>query len=75
LDQVFRCAGPLQPHQRAAFLEHLGAQLQGQREVGDGQLWRLICEAQRLFHDLPDIGSNAARRREIRALIPVRQCG
>jgi hypothetical protein len=57
LEQIFRCAAPLQPHQRTAFLEHLGAKLQGKREVGDGELWRLIGEAQRQFFDPPSFGS------------------
>jgi hypothetical protein len=32
---------PLQPRQRTAFLEMLAVKLDGRRELGDGQLYRL----------------------------------
>jgi len=44
---VMALARPLLPSQRTAFLELLAAKLDGQREPGDGALYRICRELQR----------------------------
>jgi hypothetical protein len=44
---VMQLARPLQPAQRTVFLEMLAAKLNGQHDIGDGQLFRVCRELQR----------------------------
>jgi hypothetical protein len=53
LDAVFRACAPLQPDARTAFLLDLAAALQGQGNLGDGTVFRLIREVQRRHFDPP----------------------
>lgn len=39
---IMQLARPLAPDQRTAFLEMLAAKLNGRREIGDGELHRLV---------------------------------
>jgi hypothetical protein len=50
---VMGLARPLLPDQRAAFLEMLATKLNGQRDLGDGALYRLCRELQRELFDPP----------------------
>jgi hypothetical protein len=56
---IMQLARPLSPDQRTAFLELLAAKLNGQRELGDGALYRLCRETQREFFDPPNLGRMA----------------
>jgi hypothetical protein len=49
LDTVYRCAGPLAPAVRPAFLELVAQSLAGAGEIGDGTVARVCAEAQRRF--------------------------
>ena len=55
---VMQLARPLSPQQRSSFLELLAGKLNGQRELGDGELFRLCRELQREVYDPPDFGRN-----------------
>jgi hypothetical protein len=50
---VMQLARPLLPQQRTAFLDMIAAKLNGQRELGDGALYRLCRELLR-EHELFD---------------------
>jgi hypothetical protein len=50
---VFAAAAPLPPSARDAFLLDLAAALQGQENLGDGTVFRLIREVQRRHFDPP----------------------
>jgi hypothetical protein len=50
---IMQLARPLQPQQRSTFLEMLAAKLNGQRELGDGAIYRLCRELQRRHYDPP----------------------
>jgi hypothetical protein len=53
LDQIFRAAAPLEPAERAAFLEDLASVLRQTPHQGDGHLYRTIREVQRRHYDPP----------------------
>ena len=53
LDQVYRSAEPLHPHDRSAYLEKV-AELLNDHEIGDGLVGRVAREAQRLFLRAPE---------------------
>jgi hypothetical protein len=50
---VMQLARPLLPDQRTAFLELLATKFKGQRELGDGEVYRLCRELQRQYYDAP----------------------
>lgn len=49
LTAVYQAAGPLEPRDRASFLEALAGVLRGRNEIGDGELHQAIRETQRQF--------------------------
>jgi hypothetical protein len=53
LTAVFEAARPLAVRDRDAFLQTVAEALQGRREIGDGDVHRAICVAQRRFYDPP----------------------
>jgi hypothetical protein len=53
LGMIMQAAKPLQPTDRDKFLQALAAELQGQPEPGDGQLYQLIRRLQRAHWDPP----------------------
>ena len=55
LDTVYRCAGPLAPAVRPAFLKLVAQGLAGAGEIGDGTVARVCAEVQRQFFDPPDL--------------------
>ena len=62
LDQVRRCAEPLNPHDRGPYLEKVAELLNG-HEIGDGLVARAAREAQGQFLRAPDVGSRRAPSR------------
>jgi hypothetical protein len=62
---VMSLARPLSPDQRSRFLEMLAAKLNGQREIGDGTLYKICAELQRQVFTPPqfvtDSGANKSR--------------
>jgi hypothetical protein len=67
LDIVMRLAGPLQPADRAAFLEAVAARLAGhQGELGEGLVARTCRELQREFWDPPDLSTGNAKSKYAR---------
>jgi hypothetical protein len=48
LDQIFRCAGPLEPHDRDAFLRDVAERL-SKTIVGPGSVYKACVEAQKSF--------------------------
>jgi hypothetical protein len=59
LDTVYRCAGPLAPAMRPAFLELVAQALAGAGEIGDGTVARVCAEVQRRFWVPPDLARGA----------------
>jgi hypothetical protein len=59
LDTVYRCAGPLAPAVRPAFLELVAQGLADAGEIGDGTVARVCAEAQRRFWEPPDLSRAA----------------
>jgi hypothetical protein len=57
LDIVLNASRPLQPHQRPAFLEAVAQALRGQ-PIGDGVVFRICHEQQRLMFDPPDVSES-----------------
>jgi hypothetical protein len=55
LETVYRCAGPLAPAVRGAFLELVAQRLASAGEIGDGTVARVCAEAQRRFWVPPDL--------------------
>jgi hypothetical protein len=55
---VMQLSRPLLPAQRVAFLEMLATKLNGQRELGDGAIYRLCRELQREHFDPPQFVSD-----------------
>lgn len=53
LDVVMRAATPIDHDRRGAFLEAVAAELAGQRELGEGVVFRICREQQRKFYDAP----------------------
>jgi hypothetical protein len=51
--KVMHAAQPLGPEDRPKFLEALADRLKGCREIGDGQLYRVIVEIQKQHFDPP----------------------
>jgi len=58
MDAVLAASFPLQPSQRAAFLEDVARALAQLPELGDGALHRLIMEIQRRHFDPPDFATD-----------------
>jgi hypothetical protein len=56
LTTIMGLARPLQPHERARFLELVASRLNGRSEIGDGQLYRLLRDLQRECFRVPDFG-------------------
>jgi hypothetical protein len=58
LDQVFRAAAPIAPHDRDAFLQDVAQRLTG-ITIGPGSVFRACHEAQRSFlnGNYPQFGS------------------
>jgi hypothetical protein len=58
LDQIMRCAQPLHPRVRIAFIEAVARALRGQ-ELGDGVVFRVCREVLRnsTLFDPPELGS------------------
>jgi hypothetical protein len=50
---IMQLSRPLLPHERVTFLEMLVTKLNGHREIGDGELFRLCRELQRQLFDPP----------------------
>jgi hypothetical protein len=61
IEQIFRCAAPLAPAARSAFLLDIATALQGQ-ELGDGLVLRTCREIQRRYWTPPDLSVGAAGR-------------
>jgi hypothetical protein len=61
LETVYRCAGPLAPAVRPAFLELVAQSLADAGEIGDGTVARACREAQARFWIPPDL-SHPSRR-------------
>jgi hypothetical protein len=59
LDTVYRCAAPLAPAVRPAFLELVAQVLAGAGEIGDGTVARVCAEAQQRFWVPPDLSRSA----------------
>jgi hypothetical protein len=57
MTQIMQAARPLQPHERETFLQLVAARLNGKRELGDGEIFRLIREVQRAVFDPPHLGT------------------
>jgi hypothetical protein len=55
---IMALSRPLSPDQRSRFLEMLAAKLTGQRELGDGAIYRLCRELQREHFDPPQFVSD-----------------
>jgi hypothetical protein len=53
LDAVFRAAAPLPVAARDDFLKAVAEALAGRAEVGDGDVFRAVREAQKQFWDPP----------------------
>jgi hypothetical protein len=58
ITMVMQLSRPLSPAQRVAFLEMLATKLDGQRELGDGAIYRLCRELQREYFNPPQFGSD-----------------
>jgi hypothetical protein len=54
--QLMAACRPLQAVDRDRFLQLVAERLNGKREVGDGEIYRLIREAQRAVFDPPHLG-------------------
>jgi hypothetical protein len=61
LAQIFRCAEPLAPADRSAFLRYVAAGLDG-RELGDGLVLPVCRKVQRRYWRAPDLGGREAPR-------------
>jgi len=55
LDAITRATGPLQPHERSAFLAALAIWFRNRTEVGDGELYRTLASLQREHFAAPDL--------------------
>lgn len=55
--QLMAACRPLPIADRTRFLELIAVRLNGRREVGDGEVYRLIREAQRAVFDPPHLGT------------------
>jgi hypothetical protein len=61
LTAVMQAAAPLQPRDRASFLEALAKALQAQPVIGDGTVHRAIADTQKRFFNPPlESGFNGA---------------
>ena len=63
LDAIMAAAQPLQPHQRASFVEAVAAELAGLGEIGPGSLHRAIRTVWSSYFDPPLQGSDYAKYR------------
>jgi hypothetical protein len=55
--QLMAACRPLPAVDRTRFLQLVAERLNGKREVGDGEIFRLIREAQRAVFDPPHLGT------------------
>ena len=53
LDAVMRAAQPIEPANRGAFLEAVAARLARTSELGEGVVFRICAELQRLYFNAP----------------------
>jgi hypothetical protein len=53
LGSIFQAARPLAVHDRDGFLQAVAEQLNGRRDIGDGDVARAIRAVQRQFFDPP----------------------
>ena len=60
LDQVFRAARPLHVRDRDAFLQAVAEGLRG-KTIGDGEVFRAVRDAQRRYHEAPDLDPRSHR--------------
>ena len=58
---MLRAARPLRVHDRDAFLQAVADGLRG-KTIGDGEVFRAVREAQRLFYDAPELDPAPAHR-------------
>ena len=61
LDQVFRAARPLALRDREAFLQMVADALRG-KILGDGEVYRAIRTAQRVFYEAPEFDARPRHR-------------
>jgi hypothetical protein len=62
LDQVFRAAHALHVRDRDAFLHAVADGLRG-KEIGDGEVFRAVRDAQRRFYEAPALEDSAPGHR------------
>jgi hypothetical protein len=55
MNTLYRLAGPLDPHDRGAFLEAVAERLRGVEILGPGIVARIAAETQRQYFDPPVI--------------------
>jgi hypothetical protein len=68
ISAIMALSRPLSPDQRSRFLEMLAAKLDGRRELGDGQLYRLCRELQREYFSPPDFNVDSGGKWNGRAV-------
>ena len=61
LDQVFRAARPLHVRDRDAFLQAVADGLRG-KVIGDGEVFRVVRDAQRRFYQAPELDPASRHR-------------
>jgi hypothetical protein len=44
---IMQCSRPLQPEDRARFIELVASRLRACKEIGEGEVWRACVDAQR----------------------------
>jgi hypothetical protein len=59
---ILRAATPLERYQREAFMTALALLLQGRKEIGDGELFRILRDLQREHFDFPAANCAVAAR-------------
>jgi hypothetical protein len=67
IDCIMAAASPLDPDQRARFLELVAANLAG-REIGDGLVARVCAECQARFFTPPDLSNARGTPRPLRRI-------
>jgi hypothetical protein len=65
LTAVFEAARPLAVRDRDAFLQAVAEALQGHREIGDGDVHRVVKAAQRRFWDPPQFDERSELHRRM----------
>lgn len=66
--QILRAAAPLAPHDRLTFTSRVIAELEAEREVGDGTVHRICARVQRTLWNPPLTPSEAHRAQQLRKL-------